>query len=233
MSESTLETASEDLSRSAFLINRNFALLWGGQVISTIGDYVFTTTVLLWITQRLALGETWAPLAVSGELIAVTVPTVVFGPFAGVFVDRWDQRETMLRMDFFRSILLLALVPLAISAAPLGLFLSTAWRLGVLYAALALVITCSQFFGPARLSLINAIVPVEQQARASSLVFMTLSVGVVIGPAVAAWLFFAAGPVWALVLDSLSFLISFLAIRSIRYRFARFTRFEPAPVGGK
>ena len=177
---------------------------------------MFTTTVLLWITQRLALGETWAPLAVSGELIAVTVPTVLFGPFAGVFVDRWDQRETMLRMDFFRSILLPALVPLATSAAPLGLFLSTAWRLGVLYAALALVITCSQFFGPARLSLIDAIVPFDQQARAASLIFMTLSVGVVIGPAVAAWLFFAAGPAWALVLDSLSFFISFLAIRSIR-----------------
>jgi MFS family permease len=216
VSESTLLTLPEDPSRSAFLINRNFALLWGGQVISTIGDYVFTTTVLLWITQRLALGAAWAPLAVSGELIAITVPTVMLGPFAGVFVDRWDKRETMLRMDFFRSLLLLALVPLAISAAPLGVFLSTSWLLGVLYATLALVITCSQFFGPARLSLINAIVPMEQQARASSLVFMTLSVGVVIGPAVAAWLFFAAGPVWALVLDSLSFLISFLAIRSIR-----------------
>jgi hypothetical protein len=30
---------------------------------------VFISTVLLWVTQRLALGEAWAPLAISGELI--------------------------------------------------------------------------------------------------------------------------------------------------------------------
>jgi MFS family permease len=195
------------------LINRNFALLWSGQVISTIGDYVFTTTVLLWITQRLARGQTWVPLAVSGELIAVALPTVLFGPFAGVFVDRWDKRRTMLRMDLIRGVLLTALLPLA---TPVAAFLILPWRLGVLYAALALVITCSQFFGPARLSLIGDLVPSDQQARAASLIFMTLSVGIVIGPPVAAGLFFAAGPAWALVIDALSFFISFLAIRLIR-----------------
>lgn len=44
------------------LINRNFALLWGGQAVSLIGDWVFNTALVLWITTRLAQGQAWAPL---------------------------------------------------------------------------------------------------------------------------------------------------------------------------
>jgi MFS family permease len=202
--------------RYLLLINRNFALFFAGQVVSTIGDYVFTTTLILWIAQRLAAGKSWAPLAVAGELIAVTVPSVVFGPFAGVFVDRWDKRRTMLRMDLFRCVVLLALLPLGIEALPSIARLPAAGYLAALYLAVVLVTTASQLFNPARLGLLNDLVPVEDRARASSLVFMTISLGVVIGPAVAAPLYFAFGPAWALLLDSGSFVISYLAIRATR-----------------
>jgi MFS family permease len=194
------------------LINRNFAWFFGGQVVSTIGDYIFTTTLILWIAQRLAVGKPWAPLAVGGELIAVALPSVVIGPFAGVFVDRWDKRRTMLRMDLFRSVVLLALLPLSTEVLPAMVHLPVGGYLAALYVALVLVTAGSQFFNPARLGLISDLVPVEDRARASSLVFMTLSLGIVIGPAVAAPLYFAFGPAWALLLDSASFMISYLAI---------------------
>ena len=91
-------------------VNPNFSLLWSGQAISYIGDFVFDTTLVLWIASSLAAGKSWAPLAVSGMLVCVLVPSFVGGPIAGVFVDRWDKRRTMLAMDAARAGLILVLL---------------------------------------------------------------------------------------------------------------------------
>jgi len=64
------------------LVNRQFAQVWLAGAVSTVGDFVFDTTVLLWISTVLARGQPWAPTAASGVLIAVLVPTVAVGPLA-------------------------------------------------------------------------------------------------------------------------------------------------------
>src|SRR5437867_6122718 len=99
---------------SRLLINRQYAKLWFAGAISWVGDYVFDTTVLLWIATVLGRGKPWAPAAAAGVLIAALVPTVLVSPFAGVFVDRWDARRTMLGADAIRAVLVgaLALLPL-------------------------------------------------------------------------------------------------------------------------
>lgn len=74
--------------RVPIFINRNFALLWSGGAISILGDFVFNTTLVLWIATSIARGQPWAPLAVSGVLLSTTIPIVVVGPLAGVFADR-------------------------------------------------------------------------------------------------------------------------------------------------
>jgi MFS family permease len=195
------------------LIKRDFALLWVGQVISSIGDFALSATLVLWIATHLAVNEPWAPLAVSGEFLALTIPVVLFGPLAGVFVDRWDKRRTMLAMDLARALLVGLLVPLA---APLGESLPPAWILAGVYSVVALSSICSQLFNPSRLALIGDLVPPAQQAQASSLMFMTVSLGVTIGPALAAPLYVAYGPVSALTFDALSFLASFAALWALR-----------------
>jgi MFS family permease len=54
------------------LINRNYARLWGGQLVSNLGDFVFDITLIVWIAAQLAKGQPWAPLAVSGVFLAAT-----------------------------------------------------------------------------------------------------------------------------------------------------------------
>ena len=41
------------------LINRNYAKLWYGQAVSAVGDCVFGTTLVLWVSQVLASGRSW------------------------------------------------------------------------------------------------------------------------------------------------------------------------------
>lgn len=75
-------------AKPGVLIGRNFALLWAAHALSVLGDVVFETTLVVWIAAELAPGRSWAPLAVSGLLVASAVPTFVVGPVAGVLIDR-------------------------------------------------------------------------------------------------------------------------------------------------
>lgn len=203
----TPEAASK---KPGLLINRNFALLWGGQSISNLGDFVFDTTLVLWIAAIIAKDQPWAPLAVSGVLVATALPIFLIGPIAGVFVDRWDKRRTMLLMDAARAILIALLLIVAIGKPP------TFWQLGSIYAIVFLASACAQFFSPARTSLIGDLVEERYRSRASGLSQTTQSLATIIGPPIAAPLLFAIGVQWALIVNSLSFVVSLLAILAVR-----------------
>src|SRR5437660_1066214 len=201
-------TPAESPRKPGLLINRNFALLWSGQSISVIGDAIFTTTLILWIATSLAKNQSWAPLAVSGIFLAMSVPTMIAGPIAGVFADRWDKRRTMLQMDAARAPLVLLLLLVAI----LPFKALIAWQLTAIYSFVALMNICTQFFTPSRFSLIGAIVDKPHLARASGLSQTVNSLATIIGPPLATLLFFQVGVQCALLFNALSFVASFFAI---------------------
>ena len=119
-------TTTSSEQRPHLLINRNFACLWTGQTISNAGDLFFDTTLSLWIATQLAKGQSWAPLAISGVALAAALPTPLVGPFAGVFADRWNKRQTMLWMDLGRALIIgvLFLVALFARHLPVPLMLA-------------------------------------------------------------------------------------------------------------
>ncbi len=215
-STSTANTASK---KPGLLRNRNFALLWIGRTISVLGDYAFDTTLILWIGVIIAKGQPWAPLAVSGVLLATSIPIFLIGPIAGVFVDRWEKRQTMLWMDALRAILI-ALLLFAANLFPLPFFpggkMPTSWQLGMIYTIVFLASTCAQFFNPSRLALIGDLVPEPQRAQASGLTQISLSIAGIVGPPLAAPVLFAFGVEWALIVNALSFVASFVAILAIQ-----------------
>jgi MFS family permease len=203
-------------ARAFPLVNRNYGLLWTGQAISNVGDLVFDTTLILWIATRLTVGRSWAPLAVSGVLLAVLVPTVLAGPWAGVFVDRWDKRRTMLWMDGLRAALIVLLLPLTGVVPFFGTHPSIEWQLGCIYTIVVLATLCSLFFGPARVALIGDVVTPDDRARASGLGQMTKNLASLLGPPLAGPVFFTFGARWALVLNAGSFAFSLAMIALVR-----------------
>src|ERR1700693_4451352 len=109
------------------LINRNYAKLWYGQAVSAVGDCVFGTTLVLWVSQVLAGGRAWAPAAVSGILVAATAAFALVGPGAGVFVDRWNRKSTMMRTEVIRGAMVAGLIGLSfvpIGDLPVGVWLA-------------------------------------------------------------------------------------------------------------
>lgn len=205
------------LARNVF-INRDFALVWWGQAISSVGDYAWDTALVLWVANTLARNQSWAPAAVSGLIVAAALPQIVVGPVAGVFVDRWDKRRTMVVATLLQAIFAVLLVPPLIGM-PLPLrgsaHLPTFWTLGVVYADVALLTICSQFYLPAQLALIKDIAPAEKEDQAQEMTQAIQGLAVVIGPPVAAALVFGVGVSWALILNALSFVVAFAAVVAV------------------
>ena len=215
-----LITAAESLPRPLrALINRNFALLWAGQTISQLGDSIFAITLVLWVATSIARAQPWVPLAVSGVLLATIAPEFLVSPIAGVVADRANRRAIMLSMDASRAVLIVLLV-LATGNIPLPFFpggqLPLAWQLGAIYGIVFLASVCSQFFNPALFAFIATTVEEPLRSRASGLRQASASMAGLVGPALAAALFFGAGLEWALLLNAVSFAVSFLAVLAIR-----------------
>lgn len=210
MGEPSFSPVAVETAKRAPLINRNFARLWSGQVVTDLGTVVFTTALVVWVAAVLARGQQWAPLAVSGLLLAQSLPMLLVRPLAGVFVDRWDTRRTMLRMDAIRVVLVaLLLVPVMLPLAPI-------WQLSAIYVVVLLASACGQFFSPALLALINDIVPQDDLPRASGLSEVTWSIVSVLGPPLAAPLVLSLGINWVLILNAGSFAVSYVTLRAIR-----------------
>ena len=124
------------------LRQRNFSLLWIGQIISIIGDWVLFIA-LPFYTYSL----TGSVLATGAMFIVSTLPRLLLGSVAGVFVDRWDRKRTMIMADLLRVLLI----------AMLLLVRSRDW-LWLIYVSAFLESVVSQFFNPAKTAIIPLLV---------------------------------------------------------------------------
>lgn len=196
------------------LINWNYAKLWYGQAVSAVGDCVFGTTLVLWVSQVLADGQSWAPAAVSGILVATAAAFALVGPVAGVFVDRWDRKSAMMRTEVIRAAMVAGLTGLSfvpVRDLPVGLWLAA------VYLVVFVLNAAGQFFSLARFATTGDVVHGEEdRARAAGLAEATTSAAGIIGPSIAAPLLFTFGFQWALAANAASYVVSYLAIRFLR-----------------
>jgi MFS family permease len=190
-------SSSNSRTRSPFAIfsNRNFTLLWTGQLISSIGSALTTLAAAV-----LVFRETGSTLSVGLMLIATSGPTIAIGLLAGVFVDRYDRKRIMLVSDLLRAILIL-LIPSLIHT-----------HLNWLYVIVALTSGITQFFDSAHASVLPEVASDEELSSANALMSISSIGSQMIGFA-AAGLIVAKLPVeWAFYMDGVSFVLSALMI---------------------
>lgn len=187
--------------------NRNFSLLWFGQTISQFGDRL-NQMALIALIYRFAPGSTTQ----IAKLMAFTIiPVFLIGPIAGVYVDRWDRRRTMVICDILRGMLVL-LIPL---------YLMKQISLWPIYAVVFLVFSIGRFYVPAKMSIIPELVKVDDLLLANSLVSTTGMVAAMFGFGLGGILVGMVGAEGGFVIDGISFLISgimifFLSTKAMR-----------------
>jgi len=92
------------------LKHRNFRLFFGGQTISLIGTWM-TRVATSWLVYRL----TGSALLLGTVSFAGQIPTFIFAPFAGVWVDRLDRRQVLVWTQTLSMVQSLALAGLTLS----------------------------------------------------------------------------------------------------------------------
>lgn len=200
------EVGSGKANFITILRNAGFRNLWIGQIVSQIGDY-FAFLATMVVVSGFTQDAQSTTLAVSGMMIAQTLPRLLFGLLAGVFVDRWDRRRTMIVSDFVRAILALALIPAFLSK-----------NLLAMYAIGFLMSSVGTLFNPAKGALIPRLVPKEHLLSANSLSQTSMVLSMLLGPGLAGFTLGIVGAenTWvAFVVDGLSFVISAVAIMMI------------------
>jgi MFS family permease len=182
------------------LRQRNFALLWVGGLASSIGSTMLVIALPFYVYTR-----TGSALATGVMFIAETVPAVLLGSVAGVFVDRWDRRRTMIVADVSRAALL-----------PLLLAIPTRDGLWVIYVVAAAESAISQFFAPANGALLPRLVGERDLIAANSLTALATTLTLLVAPSIGGALLGLLGLPSIVLADSASYLMSGALVALIR-----------------
>lgn len=171
------------------LKNKNFSLLFWGQTVSEIGSYINY------------IGLTWLVLNATGEILKLSMlmvflklPSIIIGPLAGVWVDRWNKKAIIITSDIIRGVLSILLV----FTGNINFIFLIVLTQGIFDA----------FFSPAIRSIVPRIVDKEELMTANSMTTSVNQLATLIGPAIGGVLVGLFGSYIVFIINGVSFLIS-------------------------
>ncbi len=178
--------------------DRDFRLIWAGQMVSAIGRQVTVVTLpyQLWVATR-------SPLSIGALSLVQLVPLLAFSLYGGAVADAVDRRRLLL---VTQSVLALCSAALAVIAllprAPIAL----------VYVVAFLAATVSAVDQPSRTSAIPRLVPRERLSMAIALNQAGFQTAGVVGPAIGGLLIAVVGPAGAYLVDAVSYGASLAAL---------------------
>lgn len=151
---------------------RRITILWIGQFFSLISSSAVGFAIIIWLSLKTGSAEILVFAAIAGLL-----PQALIGPFAGVYVDRWDRKKTMMLADGF--------------VAACTLLMSVSFYMGyenieLVYIILGLRSAGSAFHMPAMQAAIPLLVPKKELLRIAGISQIIKSVSNIAGPALGA-----------------------------------------------
>ncbi len=175
---------------SAPLKLREYRLLFSGQCVSNLGDWLDFIALAVLIAYVWEMG----PSALAALSIAIAIPWVFVAPLSGVLVDRWPKKRVLIGSDLLRAAIVACLI-----VAP---------NLPVLLILVFLKTTVATFFGPADQATIRILVPESQLHQANALSQLVQQSTKIIGPALGGLLVAVTSPRVAFGVDAATFLVS-------------------------
>ena len=203
------------------LFNRDFTLLWQGQLVSQLGSQAFLVATMYWMMEA-----TGSASLVGVVMMLSALPMVLLGPLGGTLADRRARVPILVVCDAVSGVAVLSLAGLLLSGrASTGL--TVAW----LFAVVAAVGCVRAFFLPAVTAAVPDLVPAASLPAANSLFQLSSQGSTVLGQALGGVLYRLLGAPWLFVADGVSYLLSAASESFIRQpAVAKGPRKKPAAV---
>ena len=180
--------------------NPNFRWLWGGQVVSLLGDWFNLIASAILIAELTGSG-----LAL-GVLFTIRMLAPFFiAPLAGICADRYNRKHLLIITDLARAVIVIGF-----------LFVRDASDIWLLYALTVLLFGVSGFFTPARSAILPDITSPQELGTANTLGAATWSVMLAVGAAIGGFITGFFGSQTAFVIDGFTFAISAGLLLKIR-----------------
>jgi MFS family permease len=172
--------------------NQNFRRLWGGTLISLLGDWFNTIALYVLVTEL-----TGSPLALGAVFITKMLPWAVAAPLAGVLVDRYNRRALMVGTDLVRAVLVLGFLLIDRPA-------EVPW----LYVLLTAQVVAGAVFTPAKSAALPNITTPRELLTANALMSASWSTMLAVGAALGGFAVEALGTDAVFWIDSATYIVS-------------------------
>ena len=178
------------LSIKEVLRERPVRRIWIAQMVSVFGDFLALFAIFAIVTFQLH----GTPTQVAMIMVSFLLPLAVISPLAGVFVDKWNVKATMITSDVIRGLLVIALIFVR--------------DLNVIYATFFLLATVSSFFIPAQSVAVRTLSPANGLLSVNALMTQAVQAIMIISPGIAGLLVDGVGANACFIFDSISFFVS-------------------------
>jgi MFS family permease len=165
-------------------------LLWIAQIVSVFGDFLAVFAIIALVTFKLHGSATQVAMV----LVSFMAPFAIVSPLAGVYVDRWRVKRTMVASDLIRGVLVLALV-----------FVHDLYMMYVILFTMSVV---SSFFIPAQSVAVRTLAPMAGLMAVNGLMSQAQQGSQIIAPSIAGELVQLVGANSCFLFDSFSFFFS-------------------------
>ena len=164
--------------------------LWMAQLVSIFGDFLAIFAVFSVVTFQMH----GTPTQVSMILVSYLLPLAIISPLAGVYVDKWSLKLTMIGSDVIRGLLVLVLL--------------FARDLNTIYGVFFALSAVSSFFIPAQSVAVRTLVPAAGLMAVNALMSQAVQGTQIVSPAIAGLLVQWLGANSCFLFDSFSFFVS-------------------------
>lgn len=151
---------------------KTYLFIWAGQFVSLLTSSAVNFAVVIWLSIEFKSAEILAYSA-----IAALLPQAIIGPFAGVYIDRWNRKKVMIFADAFIAFCTFLMT---------FVLREGAIHLELVYLIMALRSVGSAFHSPAMQAIAPLLVPEDQLLRVSGVNQMLQSISQIAGPAMGA-----------------------------------------------
>jgi len=183
------------------LKNKNFVLLWCGQIISQFGDRLNQMALIALIYSRAPR----SPFALAKLLFFIVIPVFIIGPISGVFADRCSRKRTMIISDLLRAGFVF-LIPVCL------IYLKA---ITPIYVLVFLIFSATRFFLSSKMAIVPDLVEKEDLLIANSLISTTRMIAAIAGLGLASIIVETIGHIGSFYLDSGTYLCSAIALAMI------------------